>query len=410
VQKKKKDKKKANKDSPEGPVKQIWRLGQIPDVEGAFVALSPRDGSIVALVGGFDFYRSKFNRVMQAERQPGSNFKPFVYSAAIESGFNAGSIINDAPIVLDDVSLEGAWRPENYGKKFFGPTRLREGLYKSRNLVSIRLLRAIGIDYATDYITRFGFDKARLPQNLSLALGSATLKPIEVVTGYAVLANGGYKVSPYLVSHVRNEQGVTVYDAQPNVVCEQCEASVSSQSDDADLSSVQLAPRVVTAETAWLMQSILRDVIKRGTGRRALVLKRADLAGKTGTTNDQHDAWFSGFNSEYVATAWVGFDKLAPMGRRETGGRAALPVWIDFMRVALDGVPETIAKQPEGLVSVRIDSRTGQLADADDPDAIFEYFHADRTPRAVADVRLPQSGTAPTRTDAPATRVTKKLF
>jgi penicillin-binding protein 1A len=406
--------------------KKIWRLTQIPDVEAAFVALSPRDGSIVALVGGFDFYRSKFNRVMQAERQPGSNFKPFIYSAAIDFGFNAGSIINDAPVVFDDPSLESAWRPENYSGKFFGPTRFREALYKSRNLVSIRLLRAIGIDYAVNYVTRFGFDPERLPRNLSLALGSATVKPIEVATGYAVIANGGFKVSPYLVESVRDDTGVVVYRARPQVAaCEECQPSVLATPSIAEstvtvdtvsmpspvVDEMPLATRVISAENIWVMQSIMRDVVKRGTARRALVLKRKDLAGKTGTTNDQHDAWFSGFNSDVVATAWVGFDKLAPLGRRETGGRAALPIWIDFMRIALDGSPEKVMKQPAGLVSVRIDPRTGKLARAGDPEAIFEFFHADRAPNALEKVRRNSAADgAPKTTGAPASQVTKRLF
>ncbi|MFT5445445.1 MAG: penicillin-binding protein 1A [Gammaproteobacteria bacterium] len=422
---KKKSRKKKLEVQPE-TAKKIWRLTQIPDVEAAFVAMSPRDGSIVALVGGFDFYRSKFNRVMQAERQPGSNFKPFVYSAAIEYGFNAGSIINDAPVVFDDPSLESAWRPENYSGKFFGPTRLREALYKSRNLVSIRLLRAMGIDYAVDYVTRFGFDASRLPRNLSLALGSATVKPIEVATGYAVIANGGYKVSPYLIDQVRTDEGELVYQATPDVAdCATCEVDYAAK-DAAENSSPgdnevtqpapmllqqRSAPRVIPAENIWVLQSIMRDVVKRGTARRALVLKRNDLAGKTGTTNDQQDAWFSGFNAALVATAWVGFDKLAPMGRRETGGRAALPIWIDFMRVALDGVEEKIMKRPAGLVSVRINPRTGKLARADDPDAIFEFFHADRAPNSLANANPnPASGASPTRTNSSQSQVTKQLF
>jgi penicillin-binding protein 1A len=402
--------------------RKIWRLSQIPDVEAGFVALSPHDGSIVALVGGFDFFRSKFNRVMQAERQPGSNFKPFVYSAAIEYGFNAGSIINDAPVVFDDPSLESAWRPENYSGKFFGPTRFREALYKSRNLVSIRLLRAIGIDYAIDYVARFGFDAERLPRNLSLALGSATVKPIEVATGYAVIANGGFKVSPYLIESVRTDTGVVIYQARPQVAaCEECTTApstiaspqVSPVAAPTPLAGdgMPIAPRVVSAENAWVMQSIMRDVIKRGTARKALVLKRNDLAGKTGTTNDQHDAWFSGFSADLVATAWVGFDKLAPLGRRETGGRAALPIWIDFMRVALDGTEQKIMKQPAGLVSVRINPRTGKLARAGDSDAIFEFFHTDRAPHALAEVRgsnAPDSSR--TSMGAPTSQVTKRLF
>ena len=398
----------------------IWRLSQIPDVEGAFVALSPRDGAILALIGGFDFFRSKFNRVIQAERQPGSSFKPFIYSAAIEYGFNTASIINDAPVVFDDPSLEAAWRPQNYSGKFFGPTPLREALYRSRNLVSIRLLRAIGIDYAVDFITRFGFPADRLPRNLSLALGSATVKPIEMVAGFAVLANGGFRVEPYLIERVEVGGGEQVFRAAPLVVCESCEAPSAPPAaapTAAQIAAVPAAPaqprpapRVVAAENVWLMHSMMRDVIARGTGVRARSLGRSDVAGKTGTTNDQFDAWFSGFTPDVVATAWVGFDKLGPMGRRETGGRAALPMWIDFMRVALDGVPENLMKQPEGLISVRIDPRTGKQAQAGDPDAVFEYFHADRTPSVLAAGRgkaIDGSGEA---IQVPTGRVTRQLF
>jgi penicillin-binding protein 1A len=403
------DEKKKGRADPVAP-QSIWRLTQIPDVEGALVALSPRDGSILAIMGGFDFYRSKFNRATQAERQPGSSFKPFIYSAAIEFGFNAGSIINDAPVVFDDPSLEAAWRPENYSGKFFGPTRLREALYKSRNLVSIRLLRTIGIDYAVDHISRFGFELEALPRNLSLALGSATVKPIEVAAGYAVLANGGFRVEPYLIERVESDEKGVVYEAMPAVVCDACEQAPAAAPSSSAGPPPRLAERVLREENVWLMHSLLRDVIARGTGRRARALGRKDIAGKTGTTNDQHDAWFSGFNREVVATAWVGFDQLAPMGRRETGGRAALPMWIDFMRVALDGRPETFMKQPEGLVSVRIDPRTGKLAQAGDPDAIFEFFHADRAPEVLAEAGNEPGKARAAGAPAPDSQVTKQLF
>ena len=406
-----KPKDQAARDAPPAAPQRIWRLSQIPDVEGAFVALAPRDGAILALIGGFDFFRSKFNRVIQAERQPGSSFKPFIYSAALEFGFNTASIINDAPVVFDDPSLEAAWRPQNYSGKFFGPTPLREALYKSRNLVSIRLLRAIGVDYAVDYVTRFGFDKDRLPRNLSLALGSGTARPIEMVAAFAVLANGGYRVEPYLIDHVQREGGEQVYRAAPLVVCEQCSAGGESPSPSpATAPQPRPAPRVVAAENVWLMHSMMRDVIARGTGTRARSLQRADVAGKTGTTNDQFDAWFSGFTPDVVATAWVGFDKLGPMGKQETGGRAALPMWIDFMRVALAGVPENLLKQPEGLISVRIDPRTGQQAQAGDPDAVFEFFHADRTPSVLAAGRDKSQDGSTDGMPVPAARVSRQLF
>ncbi len=400
-----------------------WQLTQIPEAQGAFVSLGPRDGRILALVGGFDFFRSKFNRVIQAERQPGSNFKPFIYSAAIDYGFNPSSIINDAPVVFNDVSLEGDWRPENYSGKFFGPTRLREALYKSRNLVSIRLLRSIGIKYAVDYVSQFGFDRERLPQNLSLALGSATVKPIEMVTGYAELANGGYKVEPYLIARVEKADGHVLYQANPATVCETCSETADTNTAVNTNSGVpapetaagtpdNIAPRIVSRENVWLMHSMMRDVIRRGTGRRALALKRKDLAGKTGTTNDQRDAWFSGFMPDIVATAWVGFDKLAPLGRRETGGRAALPMWIDYMRVALADIPERLLPQPDKIISVRINPRTGKPADVSQTDAIFDYFIADRVPKMPVSENLTGTEKKPVSNDNEKSSgaITKQLF
>ena len=362
----------------------FWRLEQIPKIEGALVSLDPKDGSVQALVGGLDYYRSKFNRVTQALRQPGSNFKPFIYSAALQKGFTAASFINDAPIVFDAPGLESAWRPENYSGKYFGPTRLREALTKSRNLVSIRLLRAIGVEYALKHISRFGFDSNRLPANLSMALGSGELTLMEIVTGYAVLANGGYKIDPYFVQTIESGDGEVLYEADPATVCEVCEnVALDDDGEPVDIAALldmdrlppsNSAARVLDAENAWIMNSMMLDVIKRGTGRRARRLGRKDLAGKTGTTNDQKDAWFSGFNGRVVTTVWVGFDRVAPLGKRETGARAALPAWMDYMRVALDRIPETRMIQPAGLITVRIDPDTGLLAGADHPDAIFESF------------------------------------
>ncbi len=394
-----------------------WRLSEIPEVEGALVSLDPDDGAIVALAGGFDFRRSKFNRAVQAQRQPGSNFKPFLYSAALENGFTAASLINDAPVVFDDPSLEAAWRPENYSGKFFGPTRLRVALYKSRNLVSIRLLRAIGIERAVEYIQRFGLDPERLPRNLSLALGSGTFTPLEIATGYAVFANGGYKVEPYLIERIEEWDGRSAYQARPARVCEACRKAraVPAADDpggreppDGDPQAVRLAPRVIPAENAWIMGSILRDVIRRGTGRKARALGRKDLAGKTGTTNDQKDAWFSGFNRRLVTTTWVGFDRLAPLGRYETGARAALPMWMAYMRSALEGVPEEIMAEPEGIVRARIDPRTGKLASASDPEAVFEIFRVGRAPRGRPPA-APVNG-APAPGGESAAQVTEQLF
>ena len=381
-----------------------WSFSQLPKVEGALVSLNPNDGAIVALTGGFDFYRSKFNRVTQAERQPGSSFKPFIYSAALEHGYTPASIINDAPVVFEDPSLKSAWRPENYGGKFFGPTRLRTALYKSRNLVSIRLLRDIGIDFALDHIAKFGFDVERLPRGLSLALGSGVLTPLKVAAGYTVLANGGYAVKPYFIERVLDWDDTSLFTASPLVVCRDCaeedvmSAPASTSAAAADGASSELpaepsaragteqprsarrAPRVIDARNAWLMYSLMRDVIRRGTGRKARVLERDDLAGKTGTTNDLHDAWFSGFNPDIVATAWIGFDRVRPLGQRETGARAALPMWIAYMREALKGTQERNVEPPEGIVTVRIDPATGQLAGASHEGAVFESFRKERVP------------------------------
>ncbi|HEX5512800.1 MAG TPA: penicillin-binding protein 1A [Gammaproteobacteria bacterium] len=353
------------------PLEQGWRLVQLPEVEGALVALSPQDGSIAALVGGFDFFRSKFNRVTQALRQPGSAFKPFVYSAALEKGFTPATIINDAPVVFHDEALEGTWRPENYSGRFYGPTRLRLALTHSRNLVSIRVLRDVGIAYAVDYITRFGFDEARLARNLSLSLGNASITPLELASGYAVLANGGYRVAPYVIARIEDSAGNVLFQATPPRVCEAC--------DDQTAEAPQ-AERVISPQNAYLMTSMMQDVVQYGTGRRLLALGRSDLAGKTGTTNEQRDGWFSGFNPHLVATAWVGFDQSHPMGAGETGSRNALPMWLEFMRVALEGVPEQPLKQPDGLVTVRIDPESGLTARAENPEAVFEVFTADSVP------------------------------
>ena len=397
------------------PAESGWSFAQLPDVEGALVSLDPNDGSIVALTGGFDFYRSKFNRATQAERQPGSSFKPFIYSAALEYGYTPASIINDAPVVFEDPSLKSAWRPENYGGKFFGPTPLRTALYKSRNLVSIRLLREIGIDFALKHIARFGIDVESLPRGLSLALGSGALTPLQLAAGYSVLANGGYAVEPYYIERVLDGDDTLLFAADPLVVCRDCDdeeaTAVSASAAPADgdgkavdpapsaeadtdtgiespagtPGSVRRAPRVLEARNAWLMYSLMRDVIQRGTGRKARVLERDDLAGKTGTTNDQYDAWFSGFSPDLVATAWIGFDKFLPLGRRETGASAALPMWIAYMREALRGTQPRIPEPPEGIVTVRIDPETGEGAGASHEGAVFESFRKERIPSRIAE-------------------------
>ena len=378
--------KEQKKEDAAGPRELMWRLAQIPAIQGALVSLNPDDGAIRALVGGFDFAASKFNRATQAYRQPGSNFKPFLYSAALDAGFTPASMINDAPIVFDAPGLDATWRPENYSGEYVGPTRLREALTASRNLVSIRLLRAIGIDYAVDYVRRFGFDERRLPRNLSLALGTPELSPLEVASGYAVFANGGFRIEPHFVDRVEAANGQLIERPAPPRVCRECEARIAAGTATT-IDEAGHAPRVINAENAWMMTSIMGDVITAGTARRALALKRRDLAGKTGTTNDQRDAWFSGYNGQLQATVWVGFDQIQPLGREETGGRAALPMWIEYMRTALDGTPEATLPQPPGLVTVRINPHTGLLAGTLDEDAIFEIFRSDQVPK-----RSPEGG------------------
>ncbi|WP_372830756.1 penicillin-binding protein 1A [Pontibacterium sp.] len=384
----KKTKKKAKDPATEAP-QQVWHLTQVPSVQGGLISISPKDGAIVSLVGGFNFHHNKFNRVTQAIRQPGSNIKPFIYTAALANGYTPATLINDAPVVFHDDQLESNWRPENYSKKFYGPTRLREALFKSRNLVSIRILRQIGIRNTLGYLENFGFDKDKLPHNLSLSLGSADMTPLQVVQGYAILANGGYRVSPHFIERIEDSEGNLIYQAKPATVCEDCQFVDPEQPPVVTLpgqqiTSLPLAERKVDKQSSYLIYNMMQDVIKRGTARRALVLKRNDLAGKTGTTNDQKDAWFSGFNRNLTTTVWVGFDQPQTLGRKEFGGTAALPIWIDYMRIALKGQPESAPVPPEGIVSVKIDPKTGLLATPGQSNALFEYFREDDAPTEMA--------------------------
>ena len=398
----------------------VWYLSQVPDAQGALIALDPKDGAMIALVGGFEYLHSKFNRATQALRQPGSNFKPIVYSAALEQDFTAATLINDAPVVFNDASLEGSWRPENYSGKFFGPTRLRKALYKSRNLVSIRILREIGIKSAINYATRFGFKPQQLPRNLSLALGSASVPPIDVATAYASFANKGYQVKPYFIERIEDSLGKVLYQAQPTTVCPNCDYIRHTDEVDLDQSEdtqttvindvaivaldqaldqedaqqntelvrpvthLPIAPRIMDERVNYIMHTILQDVVKKGTARKAKKLNRDDLAGKTGTTNDQKDAWFSGYVDAMVATAWVGFDQPATLGKNEFGSTAALPIWIDFMEIALKDVPQTQRQQPDDMVTIKIDEATGELARPGDASAVEEIFRAERTPKQMA--------------------------
>jgi len=360
-----------------------WRLAQVPEVAGAFVSLRPSDGAILTLVGGFDFSRSSFNRVTQAERQPGSSLKPFVYAAALEKGFTAASTVSGAPIVIEDVNLEEEWRPENYSRQFFGPTRLRKALALSLNLVSIRLLRAIGPAYAADYLTRFGFDGQKLPHNLTLALGNASATPLQMASAYAVFANGGFRVQPYFIQRIEDGQHALLEQAQPMIACASCDTAADAnqrtvapapKGEAESTPTPRTAPRVLGPDISFIMTSMLRDVVQEGTATRAKVLRRDDLSGKTGTTDEYRDAWFIGFNSDVVATAWVGFDQVASLGRGEAGSRAALPMWIDYMRVALDGIPQEPLDPPEGIVTAYVDGETGAPSSPLEANAIKEYF------------------------------------
>jgi len=404
-----------------------WLLTQIPAAQAAFVALDPEDGAIRAEVGGFSYSRSKFNRAVQSNRNPGSGFKPFFYAAAFEHGFTPASIINDAPVVFPDPSKpNGQWTPKNDDDVFDGPMRLREAMVKSKNLVSVRLLDAIGVRYAREFVTRFGLTLEQVPNNLSMALGTASVSPLTMARGFAVFANGGYLVDPYFIDAIYDRDGKEIYKAQPAVVCHQCPerqgddsrvvaapaprtvaadapapAALSpignAQAASAPLPNsgkLNLAPRVLDARTAYLIDSLMRDVVKRGTGAGAMVLKRNDLAGKTGSTNDHRDGWFTGFNDHLVASAWMGFDDFSPMGRGangvpEFGAQTALPIWIDFMRVALKGQPEKRFDMPSGIVTARIDPENGQLVSAEAEHSMLEVFRAEDVARLASNPNTP---------------------
>ena len=363
-------------DSAETP----WMLAQLPGLEAALVAMKTETGEVTAMVGGFDFNQSRFNRAEQALRQAGSVFKPFIYMAALERGYTPATIINDAPVVFEDQQLEDVWRPQNSSGTFYGPTRLREGLYKSRNLISIRVLNYVGISRAIEYVSRFGFDPGRMPRDLSLSLGSANVTPLEMTRAYAMLANGGYQIEPYLVTRIEDAEGELLYQAIKPRVCRSCPEEQQSMA----LSGLDypLAKRKVDPRAVFTMHSILRDVIDDGTGSRAKALDRNDIRGKTGTTNELHDAWFSGFNRDTVASVWAGFDQPSSTG--EYGANLALPMWIKFMQVALKNQPEQVLDRPEGLVTVRIDPETGLRARPGQQNAMFEIFYQERVPEELS--------------------------
>lgn len=339
-----------------------YNIAQLPAVQAAIVAVNPNDGAIRALSGGFDFYSNKFNHVTQAMRQPGSSFKPFIYSAALEKNFTTASVINDAPLVIDPGDASGElWEPKNFDNQYSGPTRLRAALAKSKNMVSIRIMQSIGGQYAQDYVTsRFGFDPKLHPPFLTMALGAGNATPLQMAAAYCVFANKGYKVRPYFIERVLDQKGNIISQAKPVIAGETAEQT--------------LDPR-----NAFLMNSLLRDVIRAGTATKALSLGRNDLAGKTGTTNDNRDAWFAGYHPSLVAIAWIGFDNNSPLGDKETGTVAALPMWMGYMAKLLRGVPEVGSKIPQGIVQLGINPETGNQ-DPDNPDKIYDYFYQENVP------------------------------
>uniref|UniRef100_UPI003F58B625 penicillin-binding protein 1A n=1 Tax=Pseudomonas helvetica TaxID=3136738 RepID=UPI003F58B625 len=376
------------------------KFSQIPVAQSALVSLDPQNGAIRALVGGFAFEQSNYNRAMQAKRQPGSSFKPFVYSAALDNGYTPATLVNDAPIVFVDEYLDKVWRPKNDTNTFLGPIRMREALYKSRNLVSIRLLQALGVDRTIDYISKFGFNKQDLPRNLSLALGTATLTPMEIATGWSTFANGGYKITPYIIDKIESRNGDTLFVANPpsvpkgDIASNGIAAPVSNTftvnptpgEAPATQTTVQapaVAERIIDGRTTFILNSMLEDVIKLGTGRRALSMGRSDIAGKTGTTNESKDAWFSGYNADYVTTVWTGFDQPESLGKREFGGTVALPIWMNYMSAALKGKPPHTQAEPEGILSLRVDPVSGRAATPSTPGAYFELFKSEDSPPSI---------------------------
>jgi penicillin-binding protein 1A len=341
--------------------KDRWQIAQLPAVEASLVSMDPRDGAVRALVGGFDFSRTQYNHVTQALRQPGSSFKPFIYSAALEKGFSPATIVNDAPLTFTAAQTGSEpWEPRNYDGKFDGPMRLRTALMRSKNLVSVRVMQAISPQYAQDYITRFGFDPKLHPPYLTMALGAGNVTPLQMVGAYGVFANGGYRVTPYYIERVEDSRGNVLAQAKP--------ASLENG-----------AQRVIDARNAFIMTSMLRDVVRGGTAARAMKLGRQDLAGKTGTTNDFIDAWFCGFNSTLVAIAWIGFDTPQTLGRNETGGLAALPMWMKYMAVALRGVAEQPLAPPAGVIAARINPDTGLRVD-EAGGGVPDYFYQEFLP------------------------------
>ncbi len=368
-----------------------WRLSQIPEVAGALVAQAPEDGAILAWAGGFDFFENRFDRVLQAERQPGSAFKPLIYALALQDGMTPTSTLVDAPLVFSDPALEAEWRPENYSRSFHGATTMREALANSRNLASIRLLNSVGVHQIHDNLGVFGLNLEQHPRNLSMALGTGTLTPLELNNAYALFANGGRLTTPWLIERIEEVDGTLLYQAPTARTCpEPCTSPAGQNLQLATTHGpLQYADPVPVLEPgiAWQMSQMLGGVIRSGTGRRAMELGRTDLGGKTGTTNSYRDAWFAGFNGELAATAWIGFDDNQELGSRETGGRAALPIWMGFMQRALAGRPEAPIPRPEGLIDVALLPETGERTTDDDPRGQREWLLPEQIPERSA--RIP---------------------
>jgi len=393
-----------------------WALAQVPEAQSAVVSIDPYDGAVTALTGGFDYTTSKFNRARQAYRQPGSAFKPFIYSAALEHGNTPATVVLDAPVVISSSELEAIWRPINYSGRFYGPTRMREALVRSMNLVSVRLLLfETGIGNAVRHLRKFGFSEATLIRNGSLALGGGQASPLDMAQGYAILANGGHAVKPYIIDSIFGPTGEALFRAEPAIVCDRCVPDEQEQISEIEIltdedlidpelfleqmadvvlsyrpdatdapelfEGMNLAPQAITPQNAFLIQDMMRDVVRRGTGVRARrELGRSDLSGKTGTSNDRRDAWFGGFNADFAAVVWVGYDDDLPLGPREEGSRTALPIWIEFVRIALQNAPEHQMPMPEGIVSVKIDRATGCPARSGQADVTFEVFRVGNIP------------------------------
>jgi len=339
-----------------------WMLTQLPEVESALVSMDPNTGEITALVGGFDYHKNKFNHITQAYRQPGSIFKPFIYSAALEKGITPATIVNDNFFFMtaNELHTKENWEPKNYDDKYDGPIRLREGLAKSKNMVAIRTLKHIDAKYAQDYVSRFGFDKKKIPPYLSLALGVAEVKPIDLISAFSVFANGGFLMEPYYIDKIIDTKG----------------RKIKLKSSITNLDT----PRIIDPRNAFIMDSMLKDVINYGTAQRAKQLNRTDIAGKTGTTNDLIDAWFVGYNPDHIALTWFGFDTPKTLGDQETGSRAALPIWIDYMNGALNGIPEKMYAEPYGIVPHKINPKDGTLVSNDNENGVYEYFYEEFLP------------------------------